>query len=87
MDIDCRYLRRGVCTLNRTDEVSEEFCQSCQDRRQARITGLGDVVAATINITPIRRLKKKGCGCKKRQAALNKVVKFGKEGRNKNQSG
>ena len=39
MDIDCRYLRRGVCTLNRTDEVSEEFCQSCQDHGRHALLG------------------------------------------------
>jgi len=85
-EINCRFLRRGACSLNRVDEVSVEFCQSCQDRKDARVKGIGDAVAVTIDKTPFRRFKKKGCGCRKRQKFLNRIAKFGKDSRDENKS-
>jgi hypothetical protein len=50
-----------------------------------KIRGLGDVVAAITKATGIDRLVKavtgkKGCGCGKRRAALNKLMPFGRRG-------
>jgi hypothetical protein len=53
-------------------------------RKDQKIRGLGDVVAAITKATGIDRLVKavtgkKGCGCSKRQSALNKLFPFGKQ--------
>jgi hypothetical protein len=48
-----------------------------QQDGSTRLRGLGDVVAkvaAAVGIKPT-----KGCGCKKRQEALNRLVPFGKQ--------
>jgi hypothetical protein len=50
-----------------------------------KIRGLGDVVAAITKATGIDRLVKavtgkKGCGCGKRRAALNRLMPFGSAG-------
>ena len=84
--VNCRFARRNRCSLNRVDEISVEFCGTCKDKMEDRIQGLGDAVAVTIDKTPLRRLKKKGCGCRGRQDKLNKVVKFGKKNESKHQS-
>ena len=83
--VNCRFARRTWCSLNRVDEISVEFCSTCKDKMEDRIQGLGDAVAVTIDKTPLRRLKKKGCGCSKRQDALNRAVNFGKKSKSKNQ--
>ena len=77
----CKYNRKNSCLLNRFDELTMGRCVSCIGRETDRITGLGDLVALTINLTPLRRLKPvvdrvspKGCGCKKRQKRLNELV-------------
>jgi len=54
--------------------LSELFDEAIAD--EARIRGLGDVVARTLSAVGIR--KKRGCGCGKRQAALNRLVPFRK---------
>ena len=75
--VNCRFARRNWCSLNRVDEISVEFCNTCKDKMEDLIQGLGDAVAVTIDKTPLRRLKRKGCGCKRRQDLLNKAVKYG----------
>lgn len=84
--VNCRYARRDTCSLNRVDKISLEFCSACKDRLEDGIQGLGDAVAVTIDKTPLRRLKRKGCGCRKRQGILNRIVSFGKKIKSKNQS-
>jgi hypothetical protein len=44
--------------------------------RRDKVTGLGDLVALTINTTPARHLKWKTCNCTKRQDWLNRVWSF-----------
>ena len=78
--IDCKYNRDRKCLLNRYDEITVGRCMSCMAGDKNQITGLGDVVALTINLTGLWRLKPvvdrvspKGCGCKERQKKLNKI--------------
>lgn len=75
--VDCKYWEDGNCLLNRYDRPTPEQCLECIVRGHNKKTGLGDTVAVAINKTPLRRLKRKGCGCKKRQDQLNKAVKYG----------
>ena len=78
--IRCRYRRGTRCLIGRYDKATNGRCVSCQRMATDRITGLGDVVALTINLTPAWRLKpllsrgKKGCGCGARQKRLNSAM-------------
>ena len=84
--VECKYWQDGQCLLNRHDMPTGEECFECIRAGRNVQTGLGDTIAATINKTPIRRLKKKGCGCKRRQDKLNKVFNYGTSGNSDNKS-
>ena len=76
----CKYKhnKSGTCKLNRvTGKVTTKVCAVCLVNGTNEIKGLGDLVALTINSTPFRRLKRKNCGCKKRQDYLNRIGKNG----------
>ena len=78
--VTCKYKskRNAFCTLNRVDGVvNTQVCAVCLVKGTNKIKGLGDLVALAINGTPFRRLKKKNCGCKKRQDQLNRIGKHG----------
>ena len=30
--VNCRFARRGKCSLNRVDKISVEFCGTCKDQ-------------------------------------------------------
>jgi hypothetical protein len=74
----CKYLLtqldERLCGLNRHERPTEEECAACKDAGRDSIGGLGDTVARYINKTPLRRLKPKGCGCKRRQERLNELM-------------
>ena len=74
----CKFLttQHGsrFCGLNRYERPTEEDCEACKAAGRDSIGGLGDNVARYINKTPLRRLKPKGCGCKRRQERLNKLM-------------
>lgn len=82
--VGCKYWDEGVCLLNRYDKPTGEECFNCIQAGNNKQKGLGDTIAATINMTPIRRLKRKGCGCSRRQDKLNKVVNYGTSGNSDN---
>ena len=50
------------------DEVAQKY-------REAQ--GLGDVVETAIEAVGLDKLAPKGCGCKARKEALNKLIPFG----------
>lgn len=77
----CKYRDGDQCGLNRAYSVTDRICEGCIKHGFNKPLGLGDTVAATINKTPLRRLKKKGCGCRSRQHKLNKIVKYGNSGK------
>ena len=52
------------------------MCLDCKMSKRDKVTGLGDLVALTINTTPARHLKWKTCNCTKRQDWLNRVWSF-----------
>ena len=83
--VNCKYWKDAQCLLNRHDSPTGEQCFECIRAKQNVPKGLGDTIAVTINKTPIRRLKKKGCGCKRRQEKLNKVINYGTSGNSDNQ--
>lgn len=74
----CKYLfereDKRLCLLNRHDSPTDEDCAACQSARLDRVVGFGDRVATAINKTPIRLLKPKDCGCKRRQERLNELM-------------
>lgn len=74
----CKYLfeqeSRRLCMLNRHDSPSDEDCAACKSAGRDRVIGLGDRVATAINKTPIRFIKPKDCGCKRRQQRLNELM-------------
>ena len=78
--IRCRYRRETRCLLSRFEKATNGRCLSCQRLATDRITGLGDLVALTINLTPAWRMKplisrgKRGCGCQARQKRLNDAL-------------
>lgn len=69
----CPYLRDKKCLLERPEA---EMCLGCKMGKRDNVTGLGDLVALTINTTPARHLKWKTCNCTKRQDWLNRVWSF-----------
>ena len=77
--IRCKYRRESKCLLNRFENITNGRCLGCQQNAEDRIVGLGDLVALTINVSPLHRLKPllnrggRDCGCKKRQERLNKI--------------
>lgn len=77
---DCFYRREGNCLLSRFDKVTNGRCYGCQQNFQNKILGLGDLVALTINCTPLKLVKPllekrpNGCGCKQRQDKLNRWI-------------
>ena len=79
--ISCKYRRESRCFLNRFDQATNGRCLSCQSNARDRLLGLGDVVALTINVSPLHRLKPlfsrggRDCGCGKRQDQLNKIAR------------
>ena len=79
MNLNCKYRRSSRCLLNRHEPVTNARCYHCQTRAEDRIVGLGDIVALTINLTPLHRLKpvlfkSKDCGCRQRQKSLNDIT-------------
>lgn len=73
-----KHAKSGTCKLNRVPgKINTKICSICVIGKGNEIKGLGDLVALAINSTPFRRLKKKGCGCKKRQDQLNRIGKHG----------
>lgn len=75
---DCKYWSAGKCLLNKFDGSPDPLdCANCMAAGENKPQGLGDTLANLINKTPLRRLKKKGCGCNSRQEKLNRIVKYG----------
>jgi hypothetical protein len=75
---NCKYWSDGTCLLNKYDGKPSAFeCANCMALGKNKPEGLGDTIAKLINKTPLRRLKKKGCGCKARQEKLNRMVNYG----------
>jgi hypothetical protein len=76
--MSCKYLTiysgGRSCGLARHSSPTEQQCKACQESGRNEIVGLGDTVARYINKTPLRLLKSKGCGCKRRQDLLNKLM-------------
>lgn len=70
----CCYLKDKSCLLNRP--ASDQMCFDCMMQKRDRLTGLGDLVALTINTTPVRHIKPKVCNCTKRQEWLNRLWSF-----------
>ncbi len=70
----CPYLQNKKCLIGRPD--SETRCMDCMMSRRNMVTGLGDLVALTINTTPAKHLKWKNCNCTKRQDWLNRLWSF-----------
>lgn len=69
----CPYLRDKKCLLERP---GADMCLNCKMSKRDKLTGLGDLVALTINTTPARHLKWKTCNCTKRQDWLNRLWSF-----------
>mgnify|MGYP003112055716 CR=1 FL=1 len=69
----CPYLQDKKCLLERP---KADMCLDCKMSKRDKVTGLGDLVALTINTTPARYLKWKTCNCTKRQDWLNRVWSF-----------
>jgi len=70
----CQYWVNSKCLLNRTDSGAK--CVDCMQALENKILGVGDIVALTVNSTPLKALKWKGCKCGKRQKWLNRVFRL-----------
>ena len=81
---NCKFYSDGKCLLGWHDEPTPDQCDTCMAAGNNKSRGLGDSIAALINQTPLRRYKKKDCGCKKRQDKLNRVFKYGNKDKSEN---
>lgn len=70
----CQYFLKDKCVLNRMDNGTQ--CVDCMQALENKLLGVGDLVALTVNTTPLHRLKWKGCKCGKRQKWLNRLLPF-----------
>jgi hypothetical protein len=85
---DCGIVGGGCCAIGRYNRPSHGVCDVClkvpvRPPAPPASKGLGDTLARLFERTGVgalakryERLRGKPCGCKKRQAALNRLVPY-----------
>jgi len=80
--VDCGIKGGGCCSINEYERPAFSVCRNCakntdpKSRDPGRISrGLGDTIKKIINKATLGKVKQCG-GCKKRQAALNKLMPY-----------